>query len=242
MKKARTAAQLELEPVVSRFRKRRVGRPRSARPARCARSTDVLLARERLRRRTSTATGLEWMLRRVPARRSTAARGSSCRASRPNAQEVLPGGLAILLEVFDRLGIESMRMAEGALREGLLYDLLGRLTDEDARVRTVRAMEGALPRRDRAGRSRGSDGARVPAAGAGRLGARRSARRADAGAGRRACTRSGSTSRIRSYQRHGAYLLQNADLPGFPREEQQLLAALVGGAPAQAESGSGGRA
>jgi len=31
------------------------------------------------------------------------------------------------------------------------------------------------------------------------------------------------------YQRHGAYLLQHADLPGFPSQEQQLLAAIVGG-------------
>jgi len=31
------------------------------------------------------------------------------------------------------------------------------------------------------------------------------------------------------YQRHGAYLLQHADLPGFPSHEQQLLAAIVGG-------------
>jgi exopolyphosphatase/guanosine-5'-triphosphate,3'-diphosphate pyrophosphatase len=30
------------------------------------------------------------------------------------------------------------------------------------------------------------------------------------------------------YHRHGAYLLQNADLPGFPHHEQQILAALVG--------------
>ena len=30
------------------------------------------------------------------------------------------------------------------------------------------------------------------------------------------------------YHKHGAYLLQYADMPGFPREEQQLLAALVG--------------
>ena len=30
------------------------------------------------------------------------------------------------------------------------------------------------------------------------------------------------------YHRHGAYLLDNADMPGFAREEQQLLARLVG--------------
>jgi exopolyphosphatase/guanosine-5'-triphosphate,3'-diphosphate pyrophosphatase len=31
------------------------------------------------------------------------------------------------------------------------------------------------------------------------------------------------------YQRHSAYLLQHADMPGFPREEQLLMSALVGG-------------
>jgi exopolyphosphatase/guanosine-5'-triphosphate,3'-diphosphate pyrophosphatase len=31
------------------------------------------------------------------------------------------------------------------------------------------------------------------------------------------------------YHRHGAYLLENADMPGFAREEQLLLARLVGG-------------
>jgi exopolyphosphatase/guanosine-5'-triphosphate,3'-diphosphate pyrophosphatase len=29
------------------------------------------------------------------------------------------------------------------------------------------------------------------------------------------------------YHRHGAYVLANADMPGFPREEQQVLACLV---------------
>jgi exopolyphosphatase / guanosine-5'-triphosphate,3'-diphosphate pyrophosphatase len=30
------------------------------------------------------------------------------------------------------------------------------------------------------------------------------------------------------YHRHGAYLLEHADMPGFPREEQRLLACVVG--------------
>ncbi len=53
---------------------------------------------------------------------------------------VFAGGLAILTEMIHSLGIDSMRPADGALREGLLYDLLGRHSDEDARRRTVRAM------------------------------------------------------------------------------------------------------
>src|ERR1700733_954667 len=54
---------------------------------------------------------------------------------------VFPAGLAILLEVVEALGIDRVRVAEGAMREGLLYDLMGRFTDEDARVRSGRALE-----------------------------------------------------------------------------------------------------
>jgi len=54
---------------------------------------------------------------------------------------VFPGGLAILAEIFSVLDIQEMRIAEGAMREGLLYDMLGRYKREDARERTVRAMQ-----------------------------------------------------------------------------------------------------
>ena len=66
---------------------------------------------------------------------------------------VFAGGLAILVEIFDAFDIESMRVADGALREGLLYDLVGRFTDEDARVRSVRAMQARyhVERRRRSG-------------------------------------------------------------------------------------------
>src|SRR5690606_16452691 len=39
---------------------------------------------------------------------------------------VLPGGVAILLALFEGLGIERMAISSGSMREGLLYDLLGR--------------------------------------------------------------------------------------------------------------------
>ncbi len=54
---------------------------------------------------------------------------------------VFPGGVVILAELFAALGIEQMRMADGALRDGLLYDMVGRLTDEDPRERTVNSMQ-----------------------------------------------------------------------------------------------------
>src|SRR5258706_14343918 len=45
---------------------------------------------------------------------------------RPNRAPVLPGRVAIMSAVFDGLGIATMKVADGALRHGVLYDLLGR--------------------------------------------------------------------------------------------------------------------
>ena len=50
---------------------------------------------------------------------------------------MLPGGLAIMLAAFAELGIEQMAVSEGALRHGVLYDLLGRVQHRDMREATV---------------------------------------------------------------------------------------------------------
>jgi exopolyphosphatase / guanosine-5'-triphosphate,3'-diphosphate pyrophosphatase len=137
------------------------------------------------------------------------------------------GGVAILSEVFEQLGIESMKVADGAMREGLLYDLLGRYTDEDARERTVRSMQERY-------HVDATQAERVEATAvkfleqveqswpladpANELILRWAARLHEIGLD---VAHSG-------YHRHGAYLLANADMAGFPREEQQLLAIMVG--------------
>ena len=51
---------------------------------------------------------------------------------------VLAGGVAILSAVVEALEIERMNASPGALREGLLVDLLGRIRHEDTRDRTIR--------------------------------------------------------------------------------------------------------
>ena len=137
MKRARTAAQLELEPVAARFRQVRLGRG-----VRCvgddARGVGDR-GRARRAERRHRPPGDRVADRGVPSRRRRVAAELPGLAA--DRAEIFPAGAAILVEVFDLLGIESMRVADGALREGLLYDLLGRLTDEDARARSVRAME-----------------------------------------------------------------------------------------------------
>ncbi len=54
-----------------------------------------------------------------------------------NRRNVIVPGAAITLAIFSSLNITSMRVAKGALREGVVYDLLGRLSHEDVRERTI---------------------------------------------------------------------------------------------------------
>ena len=57
---------------------------------------------------------------------------------KPDRIPVLPGGFAIMYAAFCELGIEEMQPALGALREGVLYDLLGRFHHKDMREVTVK--------------------------------------------------------------------------------------------------------
>jgi exopolyphosphatase/guanosine-5'-triphosphate,3'-diphosphate pyrophosphatase len=56
---------------------------------------------------------------------------------RPDRVPVLPGGFAIMAAVFAELGIEHMTLATGAMRQGVLYDMLGRFHAHDMRDTTV---------------------------------------------------------------------------------------------------------
>jgi exopolyphosphatase / guanosine-5'-triphosphate,3'-diphosphate pyrophosphatase len=141
---------------------------------------------------------------------------------------VFPAGLAILLEVVENFGIDRVRVAEGAMREGLLYDLMGRFTDEDARVRSVRAMEKRYHIDE-------SQADRVETTAVGLLEQVESEWGLEdplAESVLRWAARlheTGLDIAHSKYHRHSAYLLEHADMPGFPREEQLLLSALVGG-------------
>jgi len=141
---------------------------------------------------------------------------------------VFPAGLAILLELVETLNIDRVRVAEGAMREGLLYDLMGRFTDEDARTRSVRAMEKRYHVDSlQAERVEGTALALLKQVQAdwllddplAELVLRWAARLHE----------SGLDIAHSKYHRHSAYLLQHADMPGFPKEEQLLLSVLVGG-------------
>ena len=142
--------------------------------------------------------------------------------------QVWPGGLSILAELFTALRIDEMRISDGAVREGLLYDLLGRLHHEDARERTVRAMA-ARYQVDRQQAERVSVMALAilnQCTNEWGLGGDLAAKVLDWAA---RLHEIGLDISHDGYQRHGAYIAENADMPGFPRAEQRLLAALIGG-------------
>ena len=141
--------------------------------------------------------------------------------------QVWPGGLSILAELMEVLRVEHLRVSDGALREGLLYDLLGRLQDEDARERTVRAMAARYQvDRTQAKRVATTAQALLDQLGDGWFN--------DPGRAGQilswACRlhEIGLDISHDGYQRHGAYVTEHADMPGFPRAEQRLLAYLVG--------------
>lgn len=140
---------------------------------------------------------------------------------------VFPGGVAILAAAFEALGIERMRVSDSALREGVLYDLLGRIQKEDVRERTISDL---LRRYE------------IDAAHAERCAATAlslldqvSEVWAVADEFRRILRWAASLHEIglsvshSQYQKHGGYLLTHLDMPGFSRGEQQRLATLVRG-------------
>ncbi|MBC8952120.1 guanosine-5'-triphosphate,3'-diphosphate diphosphatase [Xenorhabdus sp. PB62.4] len=54
---------------------------------------------------------------------------------------VFPSGLAILIAIFQALKIESMTLAGGALREGLVYGMLDLPIEQDIRAKTLRNIQ-----------------------------------------------------------------------------------------------------
>ncbi|MGH8130230.1 MAG: exopolyphosphatase [Steroidobacteraceae bacterium] len=139
---------------------------------------------------------------------------------------VLPGGFAVMYAIFDELGITQMTVSEAALRHGVLYDLLGRVEHHDMREATVvqfmrryqvdaaqaaRVRDLALRIYDQLVSVRGgeADPDRMLLDWAARL------------------TEVGLSIAHAQYHKHSAYVLSNADMPGFSRVEQQRLARIV---------------
>lgn len=140
---------------------------------------------------------------------------------------VFPGGVAILVEAMHALGVKRLNVSDGALREGLLFDMLGRLRHEDIRERTISAMQ-ARYHVDREQADRVEQTAMLLLAQVDEAWSLSNPRHAQLLAWASRLHEVGLDIAHTKYHQHGGYLLANADLPGFARLEQQLLAKLVG--------------
>ncbi len=141
---------------------------------------------------------------------------------RGDRRPVIAGGFAIMAGLFAELKIEQMDVAETAMREGILYDLLGRFHQQDMREATV----DEFMRRYQ-------------------IDTRQAARVNQVALKLWAATGASSENDVRfldwaarlheiglsvshsGYHRHSGYILENADMPGFSRSDQARLALLA---------------
>ncbi len=141
---------------------------------------------------------------------------------------VLPGGFAIMAAIFAELEIDHMAVASGALREGVLYDLLGRFHHHDQRDATVNQFMRRYhvdPKQAR----------RVEALALALFDPiARQAFGDEADAMRQLLTWAARLHEVgisiahSGYHKHSAYILSNADMPGFSKKDQARLSLLVG--------------
>ncbi len=221
---AETAAGLELQPMERRYR--RIGWEHAVGSSGTVESIAAVLHETGWSRTGITAPGLDKL------KKALLQAGKATRVQlpglRPDRAAVLAAGVAILSAVFEALHIQRMTVSEGAMREGVLYDLLGRIRHEDMRDRTIAALgerwhvdveqAGRVERTalqlwkqvhkswDLAGEDR-----RQLLAWAARL------------------HEVGLAVAYSGYHKHGAYLVAESDMAGFSRDEQQAVAELIRG-------------
>lgn len=138
---------------------------------------------------------------------------------------IIAGGVLVLEAAFEALGLQRLMVSKAAMREGILYDMLGRGSDNDPRDASVASLtqrygideaqaarvEGTAMRLfEQVAESWSLDDDDARQLGwAARL------------------HEIGLAVAHSQYHVHGSYLLENSDIAGFSRQEQQVLAALV---------------
>lgn len=139
---------------------------------------------------------------------------------------VLPGGFAIMQAAFDALEIERLATVATALREGVLYELLGRMQQQDTREATVRS----FMRRYDVDREQAK---RVQKLALRLLDQVGDTLTMDFSAARRyltwaACLHEiGQSIAHNGFHKHSAYIIENADMSGFSNTEQAMLGLLL---------------
>lgn len=141
---------------------------------------------------------------------------------RPDRAAVIAGGLAILIGIMTELGIERMTAIEAGLRVGVLWDLQWRATKRDRRDQAVHQ----FLQRFHVNEGRGK-----------RVAEMATMLYTQLKPGQDLYSRylfwasllheAGLSVSQSGYHKHGAYLIANADLPGFTTREQKVMSTLI---------------
>jgi len=140
-------------------------------------------------------------------------------------KDVLPAGIAVLRAIFDQLKLEKIHVGDASLKEGLIYDTVGRFNNVDARYAAVAKLQSQyhvdLAQAERVARTattfwRQISGPDLPGVSRTKI-LTWAAQLHEIGLG---VSHSG-------HHHHGYYVLRHSDLAGFGRYEQLILACLV---------------
>lgn len=219
-KQAEFAARNELQTIVKQYT--RHGWAEAVGSSGTARSIAAILEANGWSEHGITASGLEKL------RSAFLKAGDVERLQLPGLREdrssILPGGLAIMCAAFDELGIERMSVSDAALRQGVLYDLLGRVQKHDMREVTARQ----FMRRYHVDTAQSKRVAELAAKLYRQLREAQSDPHAEQALAWAADLHEiGISIAHNGYHKHSAYIIANADMPGFSRMEQSQLARLV---------------
>ena len=221
LRQAELAARGQVQTIATRFEKE--GWKEAVGSSGTARSIAEILLKNGQSERGITAPGLGWL--REQLLEAGDIRKLSIAGLREDRIPVVAGGVAIMSGVFSELSLNRMTVADGALRDGVLWDLLGRVHHRDIRDVTVdqfmRRYHVDQAQAQRVGQLaetllRGTEGKKddlapvAPFLGwAVKL------------------HEIGISIAQGAYHKHSAYILANADMPGFSKQEQGYLSNLV---------------
>lgn len=138
---------------------------------------------------------------------------------------VFPAGVAVLRAVMKVLGIETITYSDGALREGVMYDMLGRFASEDVRDRSVLA----LIKRYSGDKKQAKQVVKTSRNLFEQVKDKLALTSDDCDLLRRAAFlhEIGLAISHSSYHKHSAYLLEYSDIPGFSQVDQKRMAQLM---------------
>lgn len=222
-KKALVEAKLQLQPIISKVKK--LGWKHVVGTAGTIRTISELMREFELSERGITYKGINALIEKLQdAGHIDKVNFQSLSKER---KPVFAGGIIVLKAIFEELGIKKMMISDGGLREGLLFDLAGRIHHQDARDRTVYS----LMRRYHVDFNHAAN---IKATALHLLDKVSKVCKIDNDIAYQFLIWAADLHEIgldishSKYHRHGAYLLENSDLMGFSWNEQRLLACLVG--------------